>query len=303
MSSFLKVATLAVLAFGPVRGLACEIWCTNEVSDGNTTITQYPATVDFKLTFTIEAGGGDFLVKIRSSVLADDFFDGQQVEPWYPGVFVANHATQASPVFTYSVAIPSYDACVALAGPDAPIGADGSVTLVNVITADNYFPDNLPPRCEASIICKPAGFGATRTPGWWKNRVDALAACVAGGVDLGYTTVTSVEQALGLLWTDEGAHSGIDKARLKLAKHTLVAYCNTTLFGAVPSDFTIAEAVSNLASTDCGAMLALYGTIDAFNNRFDDVLLPPGFDPGPAYGVAAKRMAQAPVFPAGACSE
>jgi hypothetical protein len=49
-------------------------------------------------------------------------------------------------------------------------------------------------------------------------------------------------------------------------------------------------------------MTDLASVIDAFNNRFDDVALPPGFNPGPSYGVTAKTMALAPVFPAGVCS-
>ncbi len=300
----LRWAIVAALVSGPASALACQIYCTNQVVDGASTVATYPATVQFQLNFTIEPGGGDFLVEILSSVMPPDFFDGQQVPSYYPGVPVMNHEVQASPTFDYSLLIPSYEACLAM--PGAILGTDGSVTLANVVTAENYFPSNEPPTCAADIVCLPPPVeeaGPTRTPGWWKNRVDALSACVAGGVNLGYATITDVRVALGLLWADEGLYTGLDKARLKLAKHTLVAYCNSSLLGAVPGDFSIADAVSLLGGTNCAGMLALYGTIDEFNNRFDDVALPAGFNPGPSYGVTAKNMAILPAFPAGTCSE
>jgi hypothetical protein len=206
---------------------ACQISCTKEVVGDITTITQYPATIQYKVTFSIAPGGGDYLTKIHDSLLPANFFDGQQVEPWEPGVPVMNNGIFLSPVFTYSLEIPTFADCARRAGADPETAS--SATLMNYVSAENlFYPSNLPPSCQASIVCKRSGSGATRTPGWWKNRVDALTGCVAGGVNLGYGTVTTVEQALGLLWADEGAYIGLDKARLKLARAALVAHCNET---------------------------------------------------------------------------
>lgn len=272
---------------------ACPLECTKEANAA--WIAQYPATVQYTVSVSCPwKGYHDVIGTLTDSLMGSAF---APTLPWemregpdgitYPPV-----------LYSYQYAFASFEACKA--APGAFANGDGTWTVPNVVNGTAVWHQSSF-TCSANVVCKPPGGGATRTPGWWKNRVDALSACVAGGVDLGYGRVTTVQQALGLLWANEGSYSGLDKARLKLAKHTLVAYCNSSLLGGAPADFSVAQAVALLAGHDCGAMVSLAGLVDAFNNQFDEVSLPAGFDPGPSYGTAAKKMALAPVFPAGSC--
>lgn len=266
---------------------ACPLECT-KAADA-TWIGTYPATVQYTVRVSCPwAEHADYIATLTDSLL------GAAFQPELPAIVVAG----TDKIYGYDLAIPSYEACRAL--PGAQVGADGVVTVPNVVAGTTAMLGSSF-TCQAAVACKPPGGGATRTPGWWKNRVDALAACVAGGVDLGYARITTVGEALGLLWANEGSYAGLDKARLKLARHTLVATCNAALLGGVPEGFSLAQAVALLASDDCAGMLALQPLVDAFNNQFDEVQLPAGFDPGPASGVAARRLAVPPTFPAGTC--
>lgn len=285
----LVVSLLALLA-APLQALACPLECVKEANAVD--VRQYPATVRYHVTFSSPLlDCGDYVDALSDSLLPAGTFD-----PMLP-FLVYGPYTQA---VDYGLTVESYEHCRALAGGAAP-AADGSVALVNVVTAHNQYQGHTT-TCRREVTCWPeGGGGATRTPGWWKNRVDALAACVAVPVDLGCLQVSTVEQALGFLWASEGRYAGLDKARLKLGKHLLVATCNVRLLGGVPSDFTLAGAAAVLAGTDGAAMVSLASTIDAFDNLFDEVALPDGFDPGPAYGNEAKKLAAPPTFPAGSC--
>lgn len=285
------VAAVLAAVLLPTAALPCPLTCVKEASAID--VRQYPATIQYQVTFSSPlAGCGDYVDRMADSLLPAGAFDS--VLPF----LVIGPDPQS---VNYPLTVDSYQHCQALAGGAAP-GADGSILLTNVVTAHMQY-QGLTMTCSRQVSCWPPGEGgATRTPGWWKNRVDALAACVSEPVDLGCLSVSTVERALGFLWANEGSYAGLAKARLKLGKHLLVATCNVRLLGGVPADFTLAGAAALLAGTDAAAMIALASTIDAFNNQFDEVAFPAGFDPGPAYGMEAKRMAVMPSFPAGACA-
>jgi hypothetical protein len=285
----LVVSALAALLL-PLEALACQLLCVKEASAVD--IRQYPATVHYTVTFSSPMlTCGDYVDQLQDSLLPAETWLG--MERFL--VYGADSRTVG-----YDLTVQSYEACRALAGNPAP-AADGSVTLTNEVSAHNQYQD-LTTTCTRQVLCWPPGGGATRTPGWWKNRVDALAACVATGVDLGFTQVTTVEQALGFLWANEGRYDGLAKARLKLGKHLLVATCNVRLLGGVPGEFTLAGAATLAEGTSCTSMVTLASTIDGFNNLFDEVVFPEGFDPGPAYGAEAKKMAVMPVIANGTCT-
>jgi hypothetical protein len=169
-------------------------------------------------------------------------------------------------------------------------------------------------QCWATIKCMPGpdpdpdpdlpGM-ATRTPGFYKNHLDALSACLASGpMDLGILTVDSMEAALGLLWGSPamydsgGKRSDIDRARFLLARHLMVGVCNERLFG-TPTDppDLLESAVQAITGTDCALMHDLKDDIDAYNNSGTSEDFPEGFEKGPATPQQASGMADDPTEP------
>jgi len=125
-------------------------------------------------------------------------------------------------------------------------------------------------------------------------------------IEHGSVTVDSMESALGILWGSPASfdtgekRGGLDKARFLLARHLLVATCNTRLFDTQtdPADL-IAQATAALGGTDCQLMLDLAGQLDAFNNSGDAEAFPEGFVPGKATPRHAAGMADDPTTPSG----
>src|SRR4030095_16522342 len=90
-------------------------------------------------------------------------------------------------------------------------------------------------QCAARVVCKPETpppppptGGATRTMGYFKVHEQATQQCLdAGAIDLGVVTISTLTQALGLLWgspvefANGTARSTLDKDRFLLARQTL----------------------------------------------------------------------------------
>jgi hypothetical protein len=202
---------------------------------------------------------------------------------------------------TMNVEIPSYEVCRQLAAYD---GTQDS-TVQNTVTVTW---DLGSAQCGAELQCLPPGppptGGATRTMGFFKVHEEATQACLAQGpVDLEIATITTLEDALGLLWASPSRYdthqrrSEWDRDALLLARQLFVAICNERLFGADLSTTLVEQSRSALQGTDCGLMTTLAGQLDAFNNSNDEVPFPAGFDPGPATPQHARSIADDPTVP------
>ncbi len=156
--------------------------------------------------------------------------------------------------------------------------AGGNIVITNTYTVE-WNPDHAAPNavCQAELICA-APLGPTRTIGYFKTHPAAVASCVSGGsIDLGYFTVPQGDavKALGVLAAnparyDDGARrSGLDQARLLLARQLLVAICNGRVFGSEPAAGLIPAAQGALATGTCTSLAWLQGQLDAFNNSGD----------------------------------
>jgi len=125
-----------------------------------------------------------------------------------------------------------------------------------------------------------------------------------GPINLGPLTVSTLDDALGLLWgspaelADGTARSAFDRASFLLERQLLTATCNVRLFGATPTPSNlIASAIAALSGTDCTLLSTLEGELDAFNNSGDTVAFPSGFTPGPATPSNAQSIATDPTMP------
>src|SRR5262249_47299896 len=130
-----------------------------------------------------------------------------------------------------------------------------------------------------------------------------------GPIDLGFLTISTLPNALGLLWASPAKdstgvkRSQLDSTRLRLARQTLVGICNVRLFGAQPTPADLPDqAVAALSGTACTSMDALEGQVDAFNSSGDSQAFPSGFVPGPATPQHAQSIATDPTTPSsGTC--
>jgi hypothetical protein len=285
----LAVATVAWSAH------AHELVCEKTV-DGETfvTVDRYPTTLSYKVTVTNVHPTDESVVLTATDTLQSLDFE-----------LPLTLAVGASAEQSYQITLTSYDECVRLAG--------GTNLLENVFTIGW---DLGTASCTAQVECQPEvspspsptpspSGGATRTMGFFKTHESALSQCLAGGtIDLGFLSVSTLEDALGLLWgsprefADGTPRTGLDKFRFLLARQTLVAICNVRLFG-TSDDGLISAAVSALATRDCGAISSLESQVDAFNNSGDSVAFPTGFAPGPATPTHAKSIANDPTSPSG----
>jgi hypothetical protein len=288
--------TCAATVFGIAETAdAHSFVCEKTVNGGSLLeVTSYPTTLHYEFT-VINDHPSDPSVYTDVS---DPSLAGFAFDPPAPyEVPVGQSVTD-----TFDVVLSSPEQCSSLAAADG-IADDAFVNTFTVTWESGQAV------CSARVDCAappPAG-GATRTPGFYKTHVDAMAQCLEGGpIDLGFLTIATLEEALGLLWAvpakyESGEHrSKLDKARFILGRHTLVATCNERLFGTEPTPATlIADAVAALASTDCALMMELAALVDAFNNSGDDEPLPDGFVAGPATPRAAAGMGDDPTSPSG----
>lgn len=141
-----------------------------------------------------------------------------------------------------------------------------------------------------------AGTGATRTIGYYMTHPAALTACLdaaGGSIDLGYLTVDTTAEALGILWASPAKYenstvhrSEWDQKAIITAKQLLGAICNSELFGTTTP--LIAQAQAALEGTNCTLISSLGSQLDTFNNSGDNVAFPNG-----GFGSAQPQLAQA----------
>ena len=294
-------AGLAVVMMAGGVAHAHQLSCQKTVNGSSAfSVTSYPTTLHYAITVINELQGAPSqALCVRDPLLEGLGFSFTPAPPFTldPGCSVTD---------TFDVKIRSEADCLWLAAQDG--------------TADRYIHNTVTVKwdsghaqCSAKVYCAPEDkpqSGATRTLGFFKTHEEALSACLAqGDIDLGFVTVDSLEEALGLLWAqpsryESGApRSELDRARFLLGRQTLVAICNNRLFGSSPGGGLIDESVETLAGTDCARMLELEALITAFNESGDDESFPSGFAPGPATPRHAQSIADDPTGPSGeSCS-
>jgi hypothetical protein len=293
MTSWGRVAGAALLACAGAAG-AHELACEKTFNGAQALVVdQYPADVEVLITITNvhpTAASTAETVEITGLPGEDSLFH----PPFTLGVGESTSATM-------SLTIPSYEICRQLAAYD---GTQDD-TVQNTVKVGW---DLGSAQCGAELQCQPPGppptGGATRTLGFFKVHEDATQACLAQGpVDVGIATITTLQDALGLLWASPARHenhqrrSEWDRDALLLARQLFVATCNERLFGADLSDTLVQQSLSALQGTDCGQITQLAGQLDDFNNSNDEVPFPSGFDPGPATPQHAHSIADDPTQP------
>ena len=286
----------ATLLFAAAPAQAHEFICRKTVDgQGYVEISQYPATVHYQVK-VINTHPTATSTALRAE---DKLFSALSFQTPFD-VPVNGYKSK-----TYDLVISSYERCLELAELD---GEDDKYI-------DNTFYvewDRGCANCSAKVKCKPPyvppNGEATRTMGFFKTHIEAIDACIdEGPVDLGFVTVDTTEEALGLLWANPAKYSPpdqstrrseLDKARFLLARQTLVGICNVRLFGATPTPPDLLEdAVDALEGYDCELMRMLEPQVDAFNNSGDDEPFPSGFTPGPADPREARSLAVDPTSP------
>jgi hypothetical protein len=168
------------------------------------------------------------------------------------------------------------------------------------------YPDDPDERASA---CVEVGGDATRTLGYWKTHVDAtrhvLNVHLGGSMDIGWKTLDSVEEVLGMLWANPARDSDGDKrselchAKVQLAHQLVAALLNEALDNGASSGGATDEARAAMAANDFDAIKALAAELDAFNNSGDDTeITDAGHDMDVykvSYGRRARVMADIPI--------
>jgi uncharacterized repeat protein (TIGR01451 family) len=197
--------------------------------------------------------------------------------------------------------------------PDAPdhhsCGGGSSNTITNVAMVTSQTPESDVSDNSDSAVTH-VSIGATRTIGYWGNRPNFVASCLAannGVINLGFVTIknetydnevdgvggpdkdhrveTGLSMALGILnsnvakFTNHQHRTSLGQARAQASRQVLAAICNKTLLGTIPS-FNLTTAVQTLAGTNIQAILQVGDAADDFNNSGDQVSI--GINPGPA---------------------
>jgi methionine-rich copper-binding protein CopC len=296
------VASLAVFAIA--KGADAHSFICEKTVNGQSTVevSAFPATLHFEFNVI---NNHPSLPSTYSSA-SDPAFAGFAFEPAAPYEVPFGQSVKDE----LHVIVENIDQCRALAAADGI--ADN--LFVNTFTVTWHGGQA---SCSASVTCAeppppppppPPEGGATRTPGFYKTHVAALEMCLAdGAIELGFVSIETVEEALGLLWSTPSKfadssmpRSSLDRARFILGRHTLVGVCNQRLFGTEPSPSDLLDqAVAALAGQSCTLMLELAKDVDDFNNSGDDEPFPDGFEPGPAAPKKAAEMATDPTTPSG----
>lgn len=289
------VATLVIIT-GASTARAHELACRKTVNGvSQYVIPGYPATLEYALTVINTHPDDASVVDAAVDPLLALF--GFSFTPAPPFEIPVGESVTDD----FSLAIQSEQACLRVAAADGKLDRYIQNTFTVTWDGGSY-------ECSASVYCPPAAQGgATRTLGFFKTHELALEQCLASGsINLGFVTISSVEEALGLLWGrpnrfDDGRRrSELDRARFLLGRQTLVGICNQRLFGTAPtpSDLLV-QAVNALAGTRCSLMLSLESQVTAFNESGDDEAFPGGFVAGPATPRHAESIAEDPTSPSG----
>jgi uncharacterized repeat protein (TIGR01451 family) len=122
---------------------------------------------------------------------------------------------------------------------------------------------------------------ATRTQGFWRTHCDytshVFEVHLGSYIDLGWKQLDSPEDVFGMLWarisreSDHSPRSRLDMARMIASRQAVAAILNSGLDNGAPLPVSLADIASILGGTDIGAILALKGTLDSYNNSGDDV--------------------------------
>lgn len=309
------------LALGVAAGIgigggaqAHELTCTKTVNGESwTTINRYPATLTYHLTVTnVHPTDPSTATSVSDPMLMSAV--GQDFTPAAPFTLGVGQSVSDD----ISITLSSFEECADLAGGttvrvnDQPPVIEATLDNTLFVTTDLggaqcsarvvCIPPIQPPQC-AGEMCSPNA--ATRTMGFFKVHEQALQQCLnQGPIDLGQLTVSTLDDALGVLWgspaelADGTARSTFDRTTFLLERQLLTATCNVRLFGATPTPSTlIATALTALSGTDCSRMNTLEADLDAFNNSNDSVAFPSGFNAGPATPTNAQSIATDPTMP------
>ncbi len=294
--SALAVTALFVAPWARAHELTCE-----KTVDGVTyeDVSTYPTTLHYKLTVTNALSNASSDVLSEEDALLEGL--GFAFDPAPPFTLLPS----GSQSYTDDVTVESYEQCLELA---AKSGNEDSPFIDNTYVVGW---DDSSATCEARVKClppkPPPQGGTTRTIGFWKTHLGAITQCVDdGSIDLGFLTVTTVPQALGILWASPAKYSGggkrsqLDQDRLITAKQLLGAICNNREFGTptTPSDL-ISQTQTALSGTVCADMLTLEGELDAYNQSGDAQPLPNGFPAGKADPKTTRALASDPTTPSG----
>lgn len=290
-----RAALAAGVVFLAGTAGAHEFECEKRVNGASTyTITTYPADLYWALKIrNTHATHASTATSLQDDMLQSLGF------VFYPAAPLTLQVGEYQMWNFHHVVNSKYE-CEVLAASDGL--RDGNIDNVFKVGWDSGFDE-----CHARVVCgdqPPPPGGTTRTMGFFKTHLVPLQACIdEGAIDLGpgFQLIDTIEEALGVLWGspdrfDDGTErDDLERARFLLARQTLVGVCNTRLFDAVPSPFTlIADALAALQGTDCALIHALAEDVDAFNNSGTDGDFPAGVTRGPASPRQARQLAEDP---------
>jgi len=298
MKRLLGLAMVAGVVVSPAV-LAHEFVCDKTINGlGNINISRFPATVPYLIRITnTHPTETSVLLDAEDDLLSTEGYEFSRTLPFAVGVgqFIDE---------TFDLEIDSYEECLRFAARDG-VQDDFIVNVYRIAW------DSGETQCTARVGCDapipPPPSGATRTLGFFRTHISATQQCLAGGpVDLGFVTITTIADAMGLMWGspnefgDETDRNDLERFRFLLGRQTFVGICNQRLFGTDPDPTDLlTDAVAELATTDCDAISGLIDDVDDFNNSGDDEPFPVGFVPGPATPRAAQALADDPTSPGG----
>jgi len=127
----------------------------------------------------------------------------------------------------------------------------------------------------------------------------------AGGFNLGFTTVNTLNEALGYFWSKGKNANALCDARQKAATQLIAAIANVSLLNdpgtCAGAEQMIADAQAALAGCDIAAIREAAAELDAFNNSGDLEPFPDGLKACGA-GKDQKAIIANAVAPGAACS-
>lgn len=292
------VAACAALGFAQVAA-AHELRCDKSVNGTQLLeISEYPAALSYELVVTNVHPTDPSDVLAAEDSLYSSVPDAQFEAPFLLGLGEA--ATRR-----FDVVENTFEHCRDLALRDG--GEDDFIDNVLTVTWESG-----QKQCVARVACLPPDppAGPTRALGFFENHVEAARACLdAGPVDLGFVTLASVEDALGLWWAspnvfDDGSpRSALEQARFLLARQALVGICNERLFATAPSPPTlITDALAAVCGTEAAAMHSLQALLEAYAGSGDALALPLGLAFGNAEPLLAHSLANDPTAAGQTCA-
>ncbi len=153
------------------------------------------------------------------------------------------------------------------------------------------------------VIVSPCG-EATRTPGFWKNRLDfttyIFTEHLGSDINIGWRDITNVEDLMGILWANKARNSDRTKrtrlcqAKERAAFQAVAAILNTGLPNGAPIPVSLADIQTILSGSDVKAIRSLARTLDRYNNSGDKIPIDSPVPIGKAQPKLAKAAANIP---------